>query len=100
MTSSRTTPVRTCVGCRSTEAKHELLRVVRTPDGHVDVDPSGKANGRGAYVCARVECFDAAVSRRRFDHALRVRLLTDDVDRLRRDIETLLASGRPSARGR
>jgi predicted RNA-binding protein YlxR (DUF448 family) len=47
-------PRRTCVACRETDAKRQLIRLVRTPEGTVEVDPTGKRNGRGAYLCARV----------------------------------------------
>ena len=99
MPSVRKTPVRTCVGCRETDAKRELVRFVRTPEGDVEVDPSGKANGRGAYVCARPECFEAAVKRGRLSSALRVNLAEEDVERLRRDFEALL-TGAASVQGR
>lgn len=92
MTRTRKTPTRTCVGCGRADDKRTLVRIVRTSDGHADLDPTGKANGRGAYVCARVECFDAAIARKRFDAALRVHLHDDDLDRLRRDLEAYLAS--------
>ena len=100
MTRTRKTPTRTCVGCGRADEKRSLVRVVRASDGHVDLDPSGKANGRGAYVCPRVECFDAAVVRRRFDAALRVHLHDDDLDRLRRDLEALLSGMAASQQGR
>ncbi len=92
MTRARKTPTRTCVGCGHADDKRALVRIVRTNGGHTDLDPSGKANGRGAYVCARVECFDAAIARKRFDAALRVHLHDDDLDRLRRDLEAYLVS--------
>jgi predicted RNA-binding protein YlxR (DUF448 family) len=88
---ARKTPVRTCVGCGTSSDKREFVRIVRTPDGHVEVDPSGKLNGRGAYVCAAPECFTKARLRRRLDHALKVRLHDDDYARLQRDIDGLLA---------
>jgi len=97
---SRKTPERTCVGCALTAEKRDLLRIVRATDGHVEVDPTGKANGRGAYVCARIECFDAAAARKRFDAALRVRIRTDDIDRLRRELEALLVDAQASPQGR
>ncbi len=100
MTRSRKTPERTCIGCSRTADKRGFVRIVRTTDGHVEIDPTGKANGRGAYVCARVECFDAAAARKRFDPALRVRLRTDDIDRLRRELEELLALTQTSPQGR
>jgi len=92
----RKTPLRTCIGCSTGSDKRALVRVVRTPEGDVTVDPTGKANGRGAYLCSTRECFDAAVRRRRLDSALKVHLKEDDIDRLRREfdqvIETLATS--------
>lgn len=55
-------PQRTCVVCRETGAKRSLTRVVRTGDGHIEVDPGGRMNGRGAYLCDKQECWDRAVS--------------------------------------
>lgn len=85
MKKARKSPLRTCIGCRTSFDKQDLVRIVRAADGHVEVDSSGKANGRGAYVCRKAECFDSAVQRRRIDSALRVRLKDDDNDRLRRE---------------
>jgi uncharacterized protein len=53
-------PERTCIGCRNTAAKRDLLRVVRRPDGTVEVDPTGRAAGRGAYVHRSRECVERA----------------------------------------
>lgn len=86
----RKTPTRTCVACRESGAKRELVRVVRTSDGDVHVDPSGKANGRGAYVCASSECFETAVKRKRLESSLNVSLNEEDVERLREEFERLL----------
>ena len=58
-------PLRTCIACRETKPKRELLRVVRTPDGHVVVDPTGKKSGRGAYICARLSCWQTAMKKKR-----------------------------------
>lgn len=83
-------PTRTCTGCGTSAAKRGFVRVVRTPEGHVEIDPTSKANGRGAYVCANPDCFEAAAKRRRFDVSLRVNLKDDDYARLRRDFVELL----------
>src|SRR5579885_1748 len=56
-------PLRTCVSCHETKPKRELLRVVRTPDGHVSIDATGKKSGRGAYLCARLSCWEQAVQK-------------------------------------
>jgi uncharacterized protein len=91
---------RTCVACRASDEKRWFVRIARTPDGHVIVDPSGKANGRGAYLCAKPECFDVARQRRRLDSALKVNLKDDDYDRLRRDFDELLNNDASSQAGR
>ena len=85
------TPHRTCLGCGREADKRDLVRVVRTPDGEVVVDATGRRNGRGAYVCSRQECFEAAARKRRFGTALRVSLPEDELERLRHDFEQLLA---------
>lgn len=71
------------MGCGTGSDKRELVRFVRTPDGEVEVDRTGKANGRGAYTCPTMECFDKAVRTRKLASALRVSLSEYDVDRLR-----------------
>lgn len=87
---AKKTPLRTCLACGRETDKKDLVRVVRTPDGDVAVDATGKRNGRGAYVCAATECFEKAVRRNRFTSSLRVNLREDDVERLRRDFEHTL----------
>ena len=87
---TRTKPARTCVGCGEGSDKRELIRIVRTSEGDVTVDPSGKANGRGAYVHPAASCFETAARRKRFAAALRVDLHDDDIDRLRQEFERLL----------
>lgn len=82
---ARKAPTRTCIGCGVSDDKRSIVRFVRTPDGHVELDATGKAKGRGAYVCAQLDCFELAYKRRRLSSALRVALSEDDYDRLRRD---------------
>lgn len=65
-------PQRTCVACRATDAKRALIRLVRTDTGRVDIDRSGKRNGRGAYLCLQPACWDLALKRRMIQRALRV----------------------------
>jgi predicted RNA-binding protein YlxR (DUF448 family) len=74
----RHVPQRTCVGCRSTAAKRGFVRVVRDPDGGVSVDPTGKANGRGAYICASPPCWEVALNRGRLAQSLHVTLDEED----------------------
>jgi predicted RNA-binding protein YlxR (DUF448 family) len=90
VTPERKSPARTCVGCGASRDKRDLVRIVRSPEGDVSVDGSGKANGRGAYLCPRHECFDTAAEKRRITHSLKTNLKDDDVDRLRREFAELL----------
>lgn len=70
----RRAPQRTCVACGSTTAKRELVRLVRTAEGGVEPDPTGKRPGRGAYICRSADCWSEAVRRGRLEHSLRVKL--------------------------
>jgi predicted RNA-binding protein YlxR (DUF448 family) len=76
-------PQRTCVGCRSVLPKRQLVRLVRTAQGSVEVDPSGKAQGRGAYLHDRQACWTSALASGALDHALKVTLTEADRARLR-----------------
>jgi predicted RNA-binding protein YlxR (DUF448 family) len=71
-------PQRTCVACRSTSAKREFVRLVRTPDGRVEVDPTGKKAGRGAYLCNQPGCWDQALTKNRLSLALKTTVSAED----------------------
>ena len=71
-------PLRTCVACRESKPKRELLRVVRTPDGHVLLDATGKKSGRGAYLCARLSCWETALKKKRLEHEFEMELPAED----------------------
>ncbi len=73
----RQAPQRTCLGCRQVKAKRELIRIVNTPDGNLEVDITGKKTGRGAYLCPTSECWEAGLKGNRLDHALRTNLSQD-----------------------
>lgn len=57
---TRKIPMRRCVGCREMKEKRTLVRVVRSQEGRVEVDPTGRMNGRGAYLCRDAACFEKA----------------------------------------
>jgi hypothetical protein len=77
----RRVPIRMCVVCRETSDKRSLLRVVRTSgeNPRVVFDPTGKANGRGAYVCAAQDCIEKAVKQKRFERSLNVNSVPDSL---------------------
>src|SRR5690242_9514527 len=64
-------PQRSCVACRTVRDKRDLVRVVRTPEDEVLIDPTGKRAGRGAYLCRAWDCFRTAVKRKSFERALK-----------------------------
>ncbi|HOA85368.1 MAG: YlxR family protein [Clostridiales bacterium] len=64
------TPERQCLGCNEHKSKREMLRVVRTPEGEVMLDFSGRKNGRGAYICRDVRCLKKARKSKRLDRSL------------------------------
>ena len=63
-------PARSCVACRTQRPKRHLVRLVRTPDGAIEVDTSWRKPGRGAYLCPAQECWQSAAKRKSLDHAL------------------------------
>jgi predicted RNA-binding protein YlxR (DUF448 family) len=82
-------PQRMCVACREHDAKRGLYRIVRTPEGTVEPDPSGRRNGRGAYLCGRAACWEKALISGILSRALNVEIDTDTMNALRRYAATL-----------
>ena len=62
-------PMRMCLGCNEMKPKKELIRVVKSPEGEISLDFTGKKSGRGAYICRSVECFNKARKGRRLEKA-------------------------------
>jgi len=69
-TAKKKIPQRKCLGCNESFPKKELIRVVRTPEGKIELDFIGKKSGRGAYICKKVSCFKKARKGKRFDKSL------------------------------
>ena len=78
----RHVPQRTCVVCRTTADKRTLTRLVRSPDDGVHIDPTGKHNGRGAYLCDQPACWDRALQTDVLEKALRTTLTETDRERI------------------
>lgn len=85
-------PERSCVACRARGPKRGLIRLVRTPEGQVEVDPTGRRPGRGAYLCATRVCWETAIQRKALNRALRTVLTAAEVGRLREYAQTLPAA--------
>lgn len=75
-------PLRKCVACNENRPKKELIRVVKNKDGIVQVDLTGKINGRGAYICQNKECFDKVKKNKKLDRALEIEIPDEIYDKL------------------
>lgn len=82
-------PMRTCVACRQTQPKRALVRVVRTPEGQIVIDPTGKRAGRGAYLCRRRACWELALKRGSLEHALKTALSEEERALLREHMASM-----------
>ena len=80
-------PQRQCMGCRERLEKRQLIRVVRTPEGNVQLDFSGKLSGRGAYICPKAECLKKAQKSKALERSLEVPIPDEVYQRLSREIE-------------
>lgn len=82
-------PQRSCVACRAIRPKRELVRVVHTPTGSVEIDPTGKKSGRGAYLCRARACWITALQRHELVRALKAEIPPADREALERFRATL-----------
>lgn len=82
-------PQRTCIGCGETSDKRALIRIVRMPDGSVDVDLTGKKPGRGAYLCRQVACWQKALVKGSVGRVLKVTVSADGDAKLQNQLHLL-----------
>lgn len=85
----RKTPLRKCLGCGELIGKKGLMRVVKTKEGEISLDPTGKKSGRGAYICKDIECFKKARTGRGFERALKCRIPDEIYDFMESEISKL-----------
>lgn len=86
-------PMRMCVGCREMKPKKELLRVVRSPEGALSVDATGRKPGRGAYVCRSAECLKKAIRQKQLERAFECALQDEVKEALMRELQALEENG-------
>lgn len=80
-------PMRKCLGCGESFPKKELIRVVKNKDGEIFIDLKGKANGRGAYICKRLECYEKAYKTKRLNKAFECEISDDVYQEMRKVLE-------------
>jgi predicted RNA-binding protein YlxR (DUF448 family) len=79
-------PFRMCTGCGQMKSKKELIRIVRTPEGEIALDPTGKKNGRGAYICKSIECLHKANNSKGLERSLKTGIPKDVVEVLEKEM--------------
>lgn len=84
----RKIPLRKCVGCGESKPKKELVRIVKNKEGKVSIDLTGKANGRGAYICRNADCFKKARKNKRISGSLKIEIPDEMYKELLSQIES------------
>jgi predicted RNA-binding protein YlxR (DUF448 family) len=82
-------PLRKCVGCGEPKSKKELIRVIRTPEDGVELDSTGRKNGRGAYICPDTECLRKARKSKGLERSLKVSIPEEIYASLEKEMSTL-----------
>jgi len=77
-------PIRTCIGCQCKKPKKEMIRIIKTPEGNIEIDKTGKKSGRGAYLCSNVECLDIALRKNNLNRSLKQDIPLKTLDELRK----------------
>lgn len=81
-------PIRTCLGCYNKKNKTELLRIVKTSDGNIKVDITGKSEGRGSYICQDIECLEKLIKSKRLNKVLKTNITETIYEEIRKAIES------------
>jgi len=77
-------PVRTCIGCQCKKPKKEMIRIIRTPEGKIEIDKTGKKSGRGAYLCGNVKCLYIALRKNSLNKSLKQDIPLQTLNELRK----------------
>ena len=78
-------PTRKCVGCGEMKDKRDLVRVIKTPEDEICLDTTGRANGRGAYICNNIDCFRKALKNKGLERSLKAQIPKDVLDKLSKE---------------
>lgn len=82
-------PQRQCIGCREMKNKTEMIRVIRTPEGDIRIDETGKLNGRGAYICRSLSCLKASLGNHGLERSLRTGIPKEISQQLEEEMKSL-----------
>ena len=76
-------PQRTCMGCNQKKDKKDLVRIVKNKENEINVDRTGKLDGRGAYICDNIECLEKVIKTKRLEEALDIKISQEIYESLR-----------------
>ena len=76
-------PQRTCMGCNEKKDKKDLIRVVKSSNGEINIDKTGKMQGRGAYICDKEECLEKAIKTKRIERVFETKIDDEIYEKLR-----------------
>lgn len=79
-------PQRTCIGCNTQKNKNELIRIVMNKEGQISIDRTGKANGRGAYICDNIECLEKMIKSKRLERSFETHISNEIYEELKSEI--------------
>ena len=82
-------PLRQCVGCGEMKGKKEMPRVLKTPEGEICLDTTGKKNGRGAYICRQKECLQKARKNKGLERSFKMSISPESYDMLEKEFDQL-----------
>ena len=83
----KTLPQRKCIGCKSSFDKKDLIRIVKSPEGTISLDKTGKKNGRGAYICKNDKCLETAFKKKQLDYAFKEKVEASVYETLKKEFE-------------
>ena len=82
-------PQRTCIACKSVKDKKDLIRIVKTKEGEIELDPTGRKNGRGAYICKDSGCFKSLKKSKGLDRSFKTQVSVTVYDRLIEELQSI-----------
>ena len=88
--STKKIPLRQCIGCGESKSKKEMIRILKTETEGVILDPTGRKNGRGAYICPSSECLKKAIKSRGLDRSFKMQVPKEVYETLKKEMEQLV----------
>ena len=89
MVNAKKFPQRQCIGCGEMKNKKEMIRILKTPEGGFVVDATGRKNGRGAYICPSMACFEKAVKSRGLERSFKMAIPKEVYESLKKEMEQI-----------